>query len=155
MTTYTLKGIKVATYLSTDSDAFVANLYADKKLITMVENDGRGGCHMYRTKPECREDVKAFMAWCETLPPDKFESNGKEYEIAMCDDLWVSQQVAQHLEDKDFKAKCKKSTLIRLTTDNEGEYQIYKNVAYTPAIADQLRKKHGDTLTEIINERYI
>jgi len=73
----------------------------------------------------------------------------------MSDDLWVSQQVAQHLEDKDFKAKCKKSTLIRLTTDNEGEYQIYRNVAYTPAIADQLRKKHGDTLTEIINERYI
>ena len=43
MPTYTLKGIKVAAYLSRGTDAFVANLYADKKLITMIENDGQGG----------------------------------------------------------------------------------------------------------------
>jgi len=53
---------------------------------------------------------------------------------------------------KALKRKCRTQTLIRLKGDKPDEYRALK-VAFTPAVAEQLRRKYGDQLVEIINER--
>lgn len=53
---------------------------------------------------------------------------------------------------KAFKRKCKKQTLIRLKGDKPEEYRVLK-VAFSPAVAEQVRRQYGDRLLEIINER--
>jgi hypothetical protein len=51
-----------------------------------------------------------------------------------------------------FKRKCKTQTLFRLKGDRPEEYRAIK-VAYSPAVAEQVRRQYGDQLVEIINER--
>ena len=51
-----------------------------------------------------------------------------------------------------FKKKCKTQTIIRLKGDKPEEYRAIK-VAYTPAVAEEIRRKYGERLLEIINER--
>jgi hypothetical protein len=51
-----------------------------------------------------------------------------------------------------FQRKCKTKTLFRLKGDKADEYRVLK-VAYSPAIAEQVRRNYGDQLLEIINER--
>jgi len=53
---------------------------------------------------------------------------------------------------KALKRKCRTQTLIRLKGDKLEEYRIIK-VAFSPAVAEQVRRKYGDRLLEIINER--
>jgi len=53
---------------------------------------------------------------------------------------------------KALKRKCRTQTLIRLKGDKPDEYRALK-VAFTPAVAEQVRKRYGDRLLEIINER--
>jgi hypothetical protein len=53
---------------------------------------------------------------------------------------------------KTLKRKCRTQTLIRLKGDKPDEYRAIK-VAFTPAVAEQIRRKYGDQLVEIINER--
>ena len=52
---------------------------------------------------------------------------------------------------KAFKRKCRTQTLIRLKGDKPDEYRALK-VAFTPAVAEQIRRKYGDQLVEVINE---
>ena len=51
-----------------------------------------------------------------------------------------------------MKRKCRTQTLIRLKGDKPDEYRAIK-AAFTPAVAEQIRRKYGDRLLEIINER--
>jgi hypothetical protein len=53
---------------------------------------------------------------------------------------------------KALKRKCRTQTLIRLKGDKPEEYRAIK-VAYTSAVAEEIRRKYGDRLLEIINER--
>ena len=53
---------------------------------------------------------------------------------------------------KKLKRKCRTQTLIRLKGDKPDEYRAIK-VPFTPAVAEQIRRKYGDQLVEIINER--
>jgi hypothetical protein len=53
---------------------------------------------------------------------------------------------------KTLKRKCRTQTLIRLKGDKPDEYRAIK-AAFTPAVAEQIRRKYGDRLLEIVNER--
>ena len=60
--------------------------------------------------------------------------------------------VCEHEIRKMFTRKCKTQTLFRLKGDKPDEYRAIK-AAFTPAVAEQIRRKYGDQLLEIINER--
>ena len=66
---------------------------------------------------------------------------------------WVIKDlVCEHETRKAFARKCKTQTLFRLKGDKPDEYRAIK-AAFTPAVAEQIRRKYGDQLLEIINER--
>jgi len=67
------------------------------------------------------------------------------------DDI-ITNLVCEYELAKAFARKCKTKTLFRLKGDKPDEYRELK-VAYSLAVADQLRRKYGDQLVEIINER--
>jgi hypothetical protein len=53
---------------------------------------------------------------------------------------------------KALKRQCRKQTLFRLHGDKPEEYRAIK-VRFTPAVAEEIRRKYGGQLLEIINER--
>jgi hypothetical protein len=56
--------------------------------------------------------------------------------------------------DKKFSRLCKNSTLFRLKGDEKGSYRVYKKVPYNEAMKKLLLEKYGDTVEEILNEKY-
>lgn len=54
--------------------------------------------------------------------------------------------------DKRYRRMCRTKTIARWKGDPPGEFRVY-GVAFTPAVAEAIRKKEGDNLDFILNER--
>ena len=89
------------------------------------------------------------MAWCEAQPPHVSEYG----ELAMDADLYIADLLGDYLEQQQVKRWCKTKTVVKLKSDGDGEYQIYKR-PYTPEFGDQIRSLK-DGVVEILNERYL
>ena len=149
-----LRQVKVYKGLSRETDAFTARLLVDGEYIADVSNDGNGGspriAHLFDNRElNTRPQVKAFMAWCETQPPHVSEYG----ELAMDADLYIADLLGDYLEQQQVKRWCKTKTVVKLKSDGDGEYQIYKR-PYTQEFGDYIRAAEKDVV-EILNERYL
>jgi hypothetical protein len=54
-----------------------------------------------------------------------------------------------------LREECLTKTLFRLKTDDPDDYRQLEDIAYSKELAETLKAKHGDSLIEIINERFI
>ena len=149
-----LKKVKIAKYLSEETTAFAAQLWADGEYIADVSNDGRGGnnriMHRFDGKGlDTRDKVRAFRQWCVDQPQDQSEYGA----LDMSADLYISLMVDDHQEQQQIKRWCKTKTVIRLKGDKPGNFHTYKR-AYDPEFAQKIRDWEP-TLLEIVNERYI
>jgi hypothetical protein len=62
----TLRKFKYSPYLSEETNAYAAEVFADGKKIGTVKNDGHGGCSLFY--PTDRELSKKAEDFCVTLP---------------------------------------------------------------------------------------
>ena len=139
---YIAKSIKE--WNSPDGGGFTCNLYRGKIKIAEVYDDGRGGGAEFRwLKPEEEKQLRAFV---KKLPVVKFE--GMDLMDLNVDMGWFASELVSAIKEK---RACRKKTLFILK-DDPHVWEIREQ--YCPVIVEWLRKKHGDKLDEIINERY-
>ena len=125
--------------------AFSCSLYIDGKRAATVRNDGNGGCNDYRWLDRSLE--RPFLAHCAALHPSmKFEA--EDHEVACLLDALET--------DKMLKRWCRKSVVFRLANDSADAFRTLKHAwkGSEDRIRTHLRKKHGDNLVEIVNERF-
>ena len=128
-------------------------LWMDGKFVCHSNNEGGGGPDMHHfASREMEEKVMAHLA---TLPPHRWTKDDIDMEDSPMDmDLFMMELICEFQANKAFKRQCKTKTLFRLKTDKPNEYHVHKQ-AYSPKIAEGLRKHFGDQLLEIINERFL
>ena len=143
---YNVKGVK--SFRGMEGYGFNATLFRGKVKIAFVIDEANGGCYHYDWFD--RAEDKRLRDYCETLPKEAVY----DMEIAVDPDILVSELVERYENDKKFSRLCKVSTLFRLKGDPEGQYQVYKKVPYNEAMKKHLVEKYGDTVEEILNEKY-
>ena len=68
-TRITLKGLKVASFLSEETLAYAATVYFDGLKVATADNDGHGGMTNVRAFPDTREALQQAEAFAKSLPP--------------------------------------------------------------------------------------
>jgi hypothetical protein len=134
----TVKGIK--TFQGMEGSGFNATLYEDGVKLGMVIDEGCGGSYLYRLASHEKERELACWARVE-------RQQGMEPLDALINDLVVAEE-----ERRWLKRNTRKKTVFKLKGQGPGEWSTY-NEPYTDKFAAWVRKKHGDDLVEIANER--
>ena len=130
-----------------EGEGFYCELWMDGQLVAVVIDEGNGGPPLYQWKSrEAREKVYAHIA---TLP-DKHHSAGHGMEA------WVEKAdeetfICDLVELHHIKKACKKHTCFRVKGQEDGSFYELAH-PYTPEVAADIRKKHGDNLLVIFNE---
>ena len=171
-----LKSFKEHKELSDDSLAFSASLWIDGKRTAIVTNEGQGGMHRIQPTGPTLEKLKAnrikldeFQAYCKTLP-DRIETpswtDGEPYTVKMDSEVFINdllEEIFKELDKKNsekfWKKLCAKGIVIRLVHHSEEQATTVKmggrTPKYDPALAVRVRDHYGDSLVEIVNERYV
>jgi len=144
-----LKRVKILNSQSRETVCFTADLYIDGVKAGTARNDGGGGSN--DTDFDDRELEEQFYAYCKSLPPNRSGS----FELPMNGDFYISILVDKYQQLQNLKRLCRRVTLFRLKSV-EYKPNEYREIAekFTPQIAAYLRRKYGDDLAEIINERF-
>lgn len=102
--------------------------------------------------PKLCEEFEAFCKAQPPLPP----SDGFDEELPMDHELYIDDLFEKTMELKDLRRLCRKTTLFRLKsrTYGAGQWSTYL-VPFTPKFGEQIRRKHGDDLAEIANEKLL
>lgn len=88
-TSIVLRDIHLDSRLSHETHAFAAEIYLDDRHLASVENDGRGGCNLYRyTNPQGRDVFQAAVREWVTSDEAVFEA----------EDLLVGQLLDHYIE---------------------------------------------------------
>ena len=140
-----LKNVKIAWHMSEGTTAFTASLYIDGKKAADVKNEGRGGDNHPRFMD--RELEKEFYEFCQTLPYP-----GESFNMTY--DSFIGILLGEWIANDDWKKACRKGLVFRVKSDNEDQYRTTMG-KYSPELASAIRKKYGDNLIDIINERFI
>ena len=148
---YSVKGVK--TFRGMEGTGWECSLYKDGKKIGTVLDDAHGGPLMFYIP---QNEHKILDDHCKTLPkqPWGFEAEGLDPEGCSVDaDIFIGNIVADFIENRDFKRRCKTHTIFTLK-DEPKEFWSMKAL-FTPAVEAHLVKKYGANMKEIINKRFI
>lgn len=142
------------TFPGMEGQGFSAAIYVDGHRAGEVTDDARGGEFHYRV-PDA--DLRTILAYAaehgKELPPDLKHGLSPDAASRVQLDSLVNDLVTRALEDKTIKRWCSTKTVFRLKGDKPGEYRTIK-ANYSLKVAEHLREKHGESLEEILNERY-
>lgn len=120
-----VKNIKHARFLSEETNAFSADLYADERKIATCSNDGKGGCTniqplysvIEKQRVFYREQLAKAEAFAKTLPG--VESQFSKKPLAMNLEFFVDLEVEKDLSKSEVKRvlksldkKCLKEIVI-------------------------------------------
>ncbi|MFA5353699.1 MAG: hypothetical protein WC291_05675 [Thermodesulfovibrionales bacterium] len=143
-----------------DGGGFNLNLLLKGKMVAQVDNDGWGGGFSYRWLDKGAEEaftviVASLPKWVDEEDPEfpQLFPEGLDYDMDMAIEEFL---IDPFVQNKQWKAACKRNgnTVIRLHSLKKGEYiTIYQ--ACTPDVKEGIRKKYGEDLIEIVNDRYI
>jgi hypothetical protein len=139
-----LKKIKYMKTLSEETECFSAELWINDQKRGNVSNRGNGGPHDF-------DDRKAEVELNEhgkTLPP--MQSQYFPEGLPMDGELIVSELLAKHLEEKEYRRWCKTKTVFRLPGDKDGQWRTIKGVH--PSIVVHINKNYPEA--EILNLRF-
>ena len=147
---FSVKSVKM--FRGREGHGVNANLYENNKEVCHCDDDGNGGCMFFNdwsVEARLTKELKIIgkVKYDETDP----DTDSYEYDAEM----FVNDLINEALEEKEYKRKCKKHTLIITTKCNSGQYIEYKIPFNTITSRQLLEKKHGSDLVEIINERFI
>lgn len=146
---YSVKNVK--TFKGPDFDGFNCSLYRGKTRIATVIDSGWGGDPLFewldRDESNHSKEEEKLREFVKTLP-EAYPG------IPMDMDILVTRLVSDYEENKWLKRHCKKKTVLRMKGAPAGQYQIISR-EYSPEFAEHLRKKEGNKLEEIVNERFL
>ena len=147
-TKYEVKNVK--SFEGMEGYGFNCSLYKDGKRIGTVLDDANGGSYYYMLD---KGEEEALRDYCKALPmvTYDFEDTGELHHVF--DDSFISDLVEEYENNARIKRLCRTKTLYSLKTDEEGTFWTIK-AKYSERVRDHLTAKHGDNLTEIINERF-
>lgn len=159
---YTVKGIK--TFTGMEGIGYNCGLYKGNKKVAEVTDPATGGpIDFYWTdmgkQPRVSMKQRGFDETEFDRPCTPFEKEFLEF-IAengdgswMADEMWISNAVNAALQEKEYKKWCRQGTVFRLRSDKPGTWGVLKQ-KWTKAVSEALKKRHGDELEEILNERF-
>jgi hypothetical protein len=131
-----LRGIRIFSALSEETECFSATLYIDDEKAGTVSNRGHGGCHDYT-------DHKRVRAVCDELR-DSEKAEGREPMVEGLDAL-VNAVLDDHMMLKDAKRWSKAGKIVfRWPGMAEGSWQVVK----WPDVA----KRWPDSKCEFVDE---
>ena len=134
--------IKVKTFEGMEGKGFNATLCRDGRPIAFVIDEGCGGCYLWRWLDKDAElPFKAHVKGM--LPKETFER----------EDMFLGRLIDAFEGEKQIRRWCKKKVVFRLKADKADTYRTLL-APYSAEAAAFVRKKHGEALEEILNERY-
>ena len=139
---------KFKSQMGHEGPGFFCHLYVDGVKGAEAIDQGDGGM-VYWTWFD-QEAKRKFEAHVASLPEREY-GEGMEGTYKPDADTAIVDLIAEFETRKTFTRKCKTKTLFRLKGQKPEEYYEMK-VAFTSQVAENLRRKHGDNLAEIINE---
>lgn len=151
-----VKNVKHAKFMSEETLCFTASVYFNGKKVGTAENRGQGGNTMIFPDSGKSDQLTQAEEWAKAQPPQEWEVEWQDEPMIVDTDIeiLVDELVAQFLEDRDWKRRLKKKTYFRLEGDEEGSYLVI-NHPYDERVKAHLNKKYGDSISEIINERFL
>ena len=126
---------------------FSATICADGRAIGTAIDYGDGGSMEIVVKDAA--DKATLEAYVKGLP--RYEYFGHFFDVTV--DVYVSELVCAALNAARLKRLCAKSTLFRVKGDQKDECRTVK-APYSEKVKEFLKKKYGDSLEEIVNERF-
>lgn len=142
-----LKAIKHSAFASQETHCYEAALYLDGQPLTIVSNQGHGGCDDDYQHPKCKlsnEDYRAKMMeisdYFKSLPPVKTDMiiRGEPFEHQPDLEGWCCDQVNLHLAGKDLK-RMLKSKVVMFDRSDGKIYTVKKK--YHPDQLDKINAK--------------
>ena len=140
--TISLKSVKVHDDMSEETMCFSATIYVNGKKAGDAKNNGHGGCNYYYMKDGFEESV--LEEWAKQKTGETFEAL----------DSLLFDLIQDYEEEKQFKRWCKKWTVLRLNDTPKGQW-ITLSIGYSPLVKTKVHEKYGDSLEEILNERFV
>jgi hypothetical protein len=149
-----LKNFKHYEKLSEETYCFTANVYVNGKFCGTAENRGIGGCTDCR--PEHTEESRKLIAeaeqYCLTLPPNKWEHNGKEYSYKMNLEYYIEDLAGKMIQDKHKqkdaqKMRKKMQNAILIGNDDE-----YRTIGFKIPLKEVM-EKHTDYFKKVLKEK--
>lgn len=163
-----LKRLSVSERLSQETLAFAADVWIDGKKAGTAENSGHGGnTNVWINDPTLRAAAETYA---KSLPArvstaaelGLTEKQFKEFgygkplpmDLESLIDNMAADQHAKKAETAQYKRWCKKSVCFRVKGDEVGTWRTLKS-PYNAKAAAFIRTKYGETLEEILNERFL
>ena len=126
-----LKKFQFFERMSEETNAFVADVYANGVKIAYAKNDGHGGDTFYYPEPKNAKLLAEAEAYCKTLPPTVYPSSfgGKDLVIEsnltnVIDDLVCAAIKAK--DDKKLEKKMEKAIMWGVKGGNSYTYVNFK-----------------------------
>lgn len=156
---FNLKAVKP--FAGNEGTGFSAALYEGNKKVGTVLDDAWGGPLQFRfTDPDAEARLRKAAAdlpvvVCDDMPDPHDKTKPFSYQPDMdCLVGGLFNEYMRNKEEQKLKRQCQKKTIFFLDSDGPG-YQRVLNKPYSPKLAEDIRKTHGDDLREILNERFL
>jgi hypothetical protein len=144
---YSVKNLR--TFRGMEGTGVNSTLYMNNKKLTNVDDEGSGGClrfHDWKIEESINKELK-------NVGKVKYDEDST-YDFTYDAETFLNEIIDKALEDKQYKTKCRKKTLV-ITTDCKDNQHIEWKYPYEAKIKAHIEKHYGKKLVEIINERYI
>ncbi len=142
-----LKAIKHSAFASQETHCYNAALFVDGKPLTIVSNQGHGGCDDDYQHPKCKltnEEYRAkMMEVCnhfKAMPEVEHQSGTYKFMSQPSLEIWCGDQVNRFLSSKDLKRMMKTKVVLHCTADNE-IYTIKR--VYRPVNLPQIKQANN------------
>jgi len=156
----TLKNIK--TFNGNEGPGFSATLFIDGRKAGDVVDDANGGEYRYHVSGE---DHATLLAHAASLPRDREDSQLSPETWARCNlDSIIAKIVDETLMEKSMQRRCSSAVCYRLKGDKSGTFlrvaprggkkTIPDWDAWVAKTVAEIRKRHGDKIEVIYNEKH-
>ena len=116
-----LKNIKHTAWASEETHCYQASLYVNGKPLSIVSNDGHGGCDRDYAHPKFKGDYfdmfRSVEAHFKSLPNDPSEWN--EDGMEQCLEFWCADQVNDWLSARELKRMMRTQILFQKEGEEE------------------------------------
>ncbi len=145
---------KVKTFIGNEGQGFNAELLRDAKPVAFVIDSAQGGEFEYQWYGGGNAEMLKLREFAKAQPPVK----SGEFTLEMDMDLYVGSLLDAYLEDRQKRNWCKTKCVFRLKSDKKGEYRTIpaprNNPGFIVKCIAGLKEKYGDSIEEILNEKY-
>lgn len=151
-----LKRIVYSERMSEETNCFIGDLYVEGKKVGEAKNDGRGGAtHYYATNDSARKLIREAEAYCQTLPPLKFQFQGYENSLNMNLEHFIDGLLEEHLKQKQieqFLGKIVRASKKEIIASDNPE-SSYRSWPLKMSIENMLAGERGEiVLSELISK---